>query len=262
MGRAKLNMELIAKEKSRYTTFLKRKKGLKKKIYEFSTLCGVDACMILYAPKQGDRSIEPETWPNNLDETHRIIKRLQFLKGLDGITGVVEYAHITQNQNKPNNSNDGTTSWRDDAMHMQSHCYVKSLDHHHHLMTMDYPTDHPVMIFDNASMMAMNGFDCGNFTSGGTIGNFSYHHPMFKPHPFIYDQTVRVMGDHMEFANQGTSNSTCLQPPIVQPIMSYHPNQMAGGGSSSHQIMHPQLFDELHDFQDEPPIKYKRARFN
>ncbi|OVA06104.1 Transcription factor [Macleaya cordata] len=75
MGRAKLNMELIAKEKSRYQTYIKRKKGLKKKIYEFSTLCGVDACMIIYGLKQGDRPIEPEIWPNNLDEAHRIIKR-------------------------------------------------------------------------------------------------------------------------------------------------------------------------------------------
>ncbi|KAF9618665.1 hypothetical protein IFM89_002360 [Coptis chinensis] len=77
MGRAKLNMQLISKEKSRHTTFIKRKKGLKKKIFEFSTLCGVDACMIIYGPKQSDRPVEPETWPENQDEMHRIINQFR-----------------------------------------------------------------------------------------------------------------------------------------------------------------------------------------
>lgn len=41
MGRARLTMDLIPNKKSRNTTFQKRKNGLKKKMYEFSTLCGV-----------------------------------------------------------------------------------------------------------------------------------------------------------------------------------------------------------------------------
>ncbi|KAF8377696.1 hypothetical protein HHK36_031080 [Tetracentron sinense] len=75
MGRSKLSLELISKEKSRNTTFQKRKKGLKKKIYEFSTLCGVDACLIIYGPKHGDRPVEPEIWPENSGEVVRIINR-------------------------------------------------------------------------------------------------------------------------------------------------------------------------------------------
>ncbi|XP_073307180.1 agamous-like MADS-box protein AGL11 [Primulina huaijiensis] len=73
MGRAKLNMELIIKEKSRSITFKKRKEGLIRKIKEFTTLCAVEACMIIYGPKQDKVSTDPEFWPENIDEMRRII---------------------------------------------------------------------------------------------------------------------------------------------------------------------------------------------
>ncbi|KAI3445585.1 hypothetical protein Pfo_002250 [Paulownia fortunei] len=73
MGRAKLNMELISKEKSRNITFKKRKEGLIRKMHEFTTLCDVSACMIIYGPKQEKGAVEPEIWPQNLDEVRRII---------------------------------------------------------------------------------------------------------------------------------------------------------------------------------------------
>ncbi|KAI3875355.1 hypothetical protein MKX03_027449 [Papaver bracteatum] len=77
MGRAKLNMELIAKEKSRNSTYFKRKKGLLKKLDEFNKLCAVDTLMIVYGPKQGDRPVEVETFPPELDKVDEIIKRYQ-----------------------------------------------------------------------------------------------------------------------------------------------------------------------------------------
>ncbi|KZV20157.1 hypothetical protein F511_01014 [Dorcoceras hygrometricum] len=73
MGRAKLHMEFISKEKSRITTFKKRKEGLKKKLYQLTTLCGVDACMIIYGPSQEKGAIEADIWPKNSDETRRMI---------------------------------------------------------------------------------------------------------------------------------------------------------------------------------------------
>lgn len=73
MGRAKLNMELIGKEKSRNITFKKRKEGLIRKMHEFTTLCDVSACMIIYAPNQEKGSSEPEIWPQNVDEVSRIV---------------------------------------------------------------------------------------------------------------------------------------------------------------------------------------------
>ncbi|KAF8405907.1 hypothetical protein HHK36_007985 [Tetracentron sinense] len=49
----------------------KRKNGLKKKTYEFSTLCNVDACLIMFGPNQG----EPDIWLDNSNEVQRIINR-------------------------------------------------------------------------------------------------------------------------------------------------------------------------------------------
>ncbi|CAJ2666013.1 unnamed protein product [Trifolium pratense] len=64
MGRGRISMELIQKEKSRRTTFQKRKKGLIKKVEEFAILCDVDVCLILYAPNfEGQGYAEPEIWP-------------------------------------------------------------------------------------------------------------------------------------------------------------------------------------------------------
>ncbi|XP_042051279.1 agamous-like MADS-box protein AGL82 [Salvia splendens] len=70
MGRAKLKMELIEKEKSRNVTFKKRKEGLIRKLSEFTTLCDVKACMIIYGPNQ----TRPEIWPpQNPEQVRRII---------------------------------------------------------------------------------------------------------------------------------------------------------------------------------------------
>ncbi|XP_059285131.1 MADS-box protein defh21-like [Lycium ferocissimum] len=65
MGRRKIGMELIKNERSRNLTYQKRKKGLEKKADELSTLCQVKLCMIIYAPKHGDKQQEePVTiWP-------------------------------------------------------------------------------------------------------------------------------------------------------------------------------------------------------
>lgn len=73
MGRGKLPMELIANEKSRSSTFNKRKKGLKKKLDEFTTLCDVDACMIVYGPHHDGRPMELDIWPQDMTEVRRII---------------------------------------------------------------------------------------------------------------------------------------------------------------------------------------------
>ncbi|XP_010260943.1 PREDICTED: agamous-like MADS-box protein AGL80 [Nelumbo nucifera] len=74
MGRGKLKLEFISKESSRRTTFRKRMLGLKKKVKEFSTLCGVDACLIVHGLDQGDR---PEICPENPDDVRRIISRFR-----------------------------------------------------------------------------------------------------------------------------------------------------------------------------------------
>jgi hypothetical protein len=77
MGQKRIKMELIRKEKSRMLTFRKRKAGLLKKASEFSILCGVDACVIIFGPKQKDdhQPVAPETWPPNSEEVRCIINR-------------------------------------------------------------------------------------------------------------------------------------------------------------------------------------------
>uniref|UniRef100_A0AAU7LJK2 MADS73 n=1 Tax=Hippophae rhamnoides TaxID=193516 RepID=A0AAU7LJK2_9ROSA len=76
-------MELIANEKTRKTTFQKRKKGLMKKAYEFSTLCDVDVCVILYTPDDlkvaKTESQLHTTWPSNPIEVKRIISKFDFI---------------------------------------------------------------------------------------------------------------------------------------------------------------------------------------
>lgn len=78
MGRSKVTIKFIECQKSRYNTFLKRRKGLNKKAFEFATLCGVDVCMICFGP-QGDQQHEPLIWPNDPKEIRRIIKRYEGL---------------------------------------------------------------------------------------------------------------------------------------------------------------------------------------
>ncbi|CDO97614.1 unnamed protein product [Coffea canephora] len=99
MGRAKLNMELIGKEKSRHITFKKRKEGLMRKIHEFATLCDVDACMIIYGPKQESASMESGIWPENSDEISRMIDTYQG-KSKDSATRVFGLQDFFQDRNK------------------------------------------------------------------------------------------------------------------------------------------------------------------
>lgn len=64
MGRGRLAMKLIEKQKARNVTFQKRKNGIIKKAQELSTLCGVDALLIIYNPNS-DNNDQPETWPRD-----------------------------------------------------------------------------------------------------------------------------------------------------------------------------------------------------
>ncbi|KAH7571241.1 hypothetical protein JRO89_XS04G0005100 [Xanthoceras sorbifolium] len=62
MTRKKVKLAYIANDSARKATFKKRKKGLMKKVSELSTLCGIDACAIVFSPYDS----QPEVWPSNL----------------------------------------------------------------------------------------------------------------------------------------------------------------------------------------------------
>lgn len=60
MTRKKVKLAFISNDAARKATFKKRKKGLLKKVTELSTLCGIDACAIIFSPF----SAQPELWPS------------------------------------------------------------------------------------------------------------------------------------------------------------------------------------------------------
>ncbi|KAH7331346.1 hypothetical protein KP509_20G028400 [Ceratopteris richardii] len=61
-GRAKIPITWIKSDASRHVTFTKRRKGLKKKVEELAILCGVEVCLICFAPQAGKSSSTPYSW--------------------------------------------------------------------------------------------------------------------------------------------------------------------------------------------------------
>ncbi|KAF4375673.1 hypothetical protein F8388_014395 [Cannabis sativa] len=72
MTRKKVKLAYINNDASRKATYKKRKKGLIKKVSELSTLCGVDACAIIYSPY----NTQPEVYPSP-GGVHRIVKKFK-----------------------------------------------------------------------------------------------------------------------------------------------------------------------------------------
>jgi hypothetical protein len=62
MTRKKVKLAYITNDSARKSTFKKRKRGLLKKVSELSTLCGIEACAIIYSPYDS----EPQVWPSPL----------------------------------------------------------------------------------------------------------------------------------------------------------------------------------------------------
>ncbi|AES87671.1 putative transcription factor MADS-type1 family [Medicago truncatula] len=60
MTRRKVKLAFIVNDAARKATYKKRKKGLLKKVAELSTLCGIDACAMVYGPYE----LQPEIWPS------------------------------------------------------------------------------------------------------------------------------------------------------------------------------------------------------
>lgn len=87
MGRGKLTMQLIEKEKARMITYQKRKRGLKKKAEEFSTLCGVPTCMIIYGPRLNNRPVDVEIWPKDQKDFMQVVN-LYKDKAFSSVRGV------------------------------------------------------------------------------------------------------------------------------------------------------------------------------
>nr|QWX93794.1 MADS-box protein 55 [Cunninghamia lanceolata] len=81
MGRAKIPIKWISKDASRNLTFLKRKKGLKKKVEELSVLCGIDACMVCFGNKTDQQTCQEQhldVWPS-MSKALEVIERYRRL---------------------------------------------------------------------------------------------------------------------------------------------------------------------------------------
>ncbi|XP_058782180.1 agamous-like MADS-box protein AGL80 [Vicia villosa] len=60
MARKKVKLAFIENDTARKSTYKNREKGLLKKVDELATLCGVEACAIIYGPYEP----QPEIWPS------------------------------------------------------------------------------------------------------------------------------------------------------------------------------------------------------
>ncbi|XP_068649103.1 agamous-like MADS-box protein AGL80 [Aristolochia californica] len=70
MARKKVALAWIADDVRRKTTFMKRKRGLIKKVSEISTLCSVEVAVVLDNPYKG----EQEVWPSIPDAADTFLK--------------------------------------------------------------------------------------------------------------------------------------------------------------------------------------------
>ncbi|CAL0334585.1 unnamed protein product [Lupinus luteus] len=72
MTRNKVKLTYIADDSKRKATYKKRKNGLIKKTNEISTLCGIEACAIIYGPNE----TQPEVWPSH-PEVQRVVNKFR-----------------------------------------------------------------------------------------------------------------------------------------------------------------------------------------
>ncbi|XP_010476079.1 PREDICTED: agamous-like MADS-box protein AGL82 [Camelina sativa] len=110
MGRKMVKMEKIPNEKTRITTYKKRKACLYKKASEFSTLCGVDTCLVVYGPSRaGDEMVaEPELWPKDESKVREIITKYRDIASSSCTKTYTVQECLEKNNTKVENSKTAT----------------------------------------------------------------------------------------------------------------------------------------------------------
>ncbi|XP_057433882.1 agamous-like MADS-box protein AGL80 [Lotus japonicus] len=78
MTRRKVKLAFIVNDSARKATYKKRKKGLMKKVDELTTLCGIEACAIIYSPFDP----QPEVWPSQWG-VQNVLERLKTMPELE-----------------------------------------------------------------------------------------------------------------------------------------------------------------------------------
>ncbi|WJX92800.1 hypothetical protein P8452_74392 [Trifolium repens] len=78
MTRKKVKLAFISNDVARKVSYKKRQKSLLKKVDELSTLCGIDACAIIYGPY----GPQPEIWPSPLG-VQRVLSKFRTIPEFD-----------------------------------------------------------------------------------------------------------------------------------------------------------------------------------
>ncbi|CAL5202708.1 unnamed protein product [Lathyrus oleraceus] len=78
MARGKVKLAYIINNSTRKATFKKRKDGIINKMNELSTLCGIDACAIIY----GENYPQAEVWPSRVG-VRNVLSRFMSLPELE-----------------------------------------------------------------------------------------------------------------------------------------------------------------------------------
>ncbi|XP_047306559.1 agamous-like MADS-box protein AGL80 [Impatiens glandulifera] len=89
MTRSKVKLSYILNDTKRKNTFKKRQVGVVKKLDELTTLCGIEACTIIY------NSFDPQplVWPS-VDEARRLIMKLKSFSKVDQVKRQVNQATL------------------------------------------------------------------------------------------------------------------------------------------------------------------------
>ncbi|XP_007029798.2 PREDICTED: agamous-like MADS-box protein AGL80 [Theobroma cacao] len=91
MTRKKMKLSYITKDSARKATFRKRKKGLLKKASELSTLCGIEASVIIYSPYDA----QPEVWPSPAG-AQRVLSEFKNMPKMDQSMGMMSQKSFLQ----------------------------------------------------------------------------------------------------------------------------------------------------------------------
>ncbi|KAL4280399.1 hypothetical protein GQ457_03G004980 [Hibiscus cannabinus] len=79
MARGRVKLAYITNDATRKATYKKRKKGLMKKASELSTLCDVEACVVIFSSTSDS---QPEVWPSTV-ATHRMLSNFKMMPAIE-----------------------------------------------------------------------------------------------------------------------------------------------------------------------------------
>nr|KJB22570.1 hypothetical protein B456_004G054700 [Gossypium raimondii] len=74
----KIKLAYITDDSTRKATYKKRTKGLMKKLSELSSLCGIDACSIMFSPYES----QPKVWPSPMG-VQQVLSKLETIPEME-----------------------------------------------------------------------------------------------------------------------------------------------------------------------------------